>query len=190
MAGFWNLFRGGSQQKQRAESLYRGLMSAALAPEAYAASVVADDLDHRVQMVSLHAAVLVWQLTRRPETQLKRLPQHIHTRVFDGFDASLRETGVGDASIARKVRKMGEHYYGLGTATAACLSGPESERIPALSDLLKRNGVAIPGREAELAGHLAALADAFEAAPSDVFLDGLAPWAAFPATNTPGVAKV
>jgi hypothetical protein len=85
---------------------------------------------------------------------------------------------------------MGEHYYGLGTATAACLSGPESERIPALSDLLKRNGVAIPGREADLAGHLAALADAFEAAPSDAFLDGQAPWAAFPATNTPGVAKV
>jgi cytochrome b pre-mRNA-processing protein 3 len=89
-------------------------MAAALSPEAYVAGVVPDDMDHRVQMVGLHAAVLVWQLTRRPEKALQRLPQLIHTRVFDGFDASLRETGVGDASIARKVRKLGEHYYGLG----------------------------------------------------------------------------
>ena len=190
MAGFWSPFQGAAQQKRRAASLYRGLMSAALAPEAYVAGIVADDLDHRVQMVSLHAAILVWQLTRRPERPLNRLPQHIHTRVFDGFDASLRETGVGDASIARKVRKMGEHYYGLGQATAACLSGPESERISALSDMLKRNGVTMPGQEAELAGHIAALADMFEAAPSEVFLDGQAPWTTFPATNTRGVAKV
>jgi cytochrome b pre-mRNA-processing protein 3 len=112
--------------ERRVDALYRGLMAAALSPEAYVAGVVPDDMDHRVQMVGLHAAILVWQLTQRPESMLQRLPQQIHTRVFDGFDASLRETGVGDASIARKVRKMGEHYYGLGQATAACLSGPEA----------------------------------------------------------------
>ena len=190
MAGFWTPFRSAAQQKTRAESLYRGLMSAALAPEAYAAGIVPDDMDHRVQMVSLHAAVLVWQLTRRPERALKRLPQRIHTRVFDGFDASLRETGVGDASIARKVRKMGEHYYGLGAATAACLSETKDQRIPALADMLKRNGVTVTGGEEPLAGHLAALDDAFDAAPSEAYLAGEAPWSPFPATNTPGVAKV
>lgn len=190
MAGFGNPFRNARAQKKRADSLYRDLMAAALAPEAYAAGIVPDDLDHRVQMVSLHAAVLVWQLTQRPEEPLQRLPQLIHTRVFDGFDASLRETGVGDASIARKVRKLGEHYYGLGTATASCLSGPEDRRTIALAEMLGRNGVTATGYEMELAGHLVVLANTFQAASSDAFLAGALPWPAFLATSTPGVAKV
>ncbi len=190
MAGIWNPFRNANAQKRRADTLYRGLMGAALSPEAYAAGVVPDDMDHRVQMVGLHAAVLVWQLTRRPEKVLQRLPHLIHARVFDGFDASLRETGVGDASIARKVRKLGEHYYGLGTSTADALSRPTIERAGALEEVLKRNGVATAGREAELSQYLVAVAEAFETATSDAFLSGTAPWQTFPATSRPGVAKV
>jgi cytochrome b pre-mRNA-processing protein 3 len=165
-------------------------MVAALAPEPYAAGIVPDDLDHRVQMVALHAAVLVWQLALRPEKALRRLPQRIHTRVFDGFDASFRETGVGDASIARKVRKLGEHYYGLGAATAACLSGAEDQRQAELTDLLRRNAVTAAGYEPDLAGYLVAVADALQAAPSEVFLAGSFSWPGFPVTSRPGVAKV
>jgi cytochrome b pre-mRNA-processing protein 3 len=164
-------------------------MAAALAPEAYAAGVVRDDMNHRVQMVSLHTGLLTWQLAARPEPDLQRLPKLIHAHVFDGFDASFRETGVGDASIARKVRKLGEHHYGLGKALVDVLSGPRGSLVTALSDLLKRNGVTDPGREAELAHHLAALAEALEATPSEVFLAGKVAWLAFPATSRRSVAK-
>ena len=190
MTGIWNPFRSGQAQKRRAQALYRGVMAAALAPEAYAAGVVPDDMDHRVQMVSLHTAVLTWQLTLRPERELQGLPSLIHALVFDGFDASLRETGVGDASIARKVRKMGEHHYGLGKAVVEALSTPAGSRKAALEDLLRRNGAAAAGREAELAAHLAALAEDLETAPSDAFLAGQAPWPVFPAASRRGVAKV
>ena len=189
MTGIWNPFRERQASRRRADALYGSLMSAALAPEAYAAGVVPDDVDHRVQMVTLHAALLAWQLPLRPEKPLKQLPQLIHTRVFDGFDASFRETGVGDASIARKVRKLGEHYYGLGTAMVEVLSGPADGRRAGLTDLLRRNGVTVPGREDELADHLCVLAEAFEASPSDVFLAGEAEWHPFPAGSRPGVAK-
>lgn len=190
MAGIWNPFLKPKAQRQRADALYRGLMTAALSPEAYAADVVPDDMDHRVQMVSLHAAVLVWQLTQRPDKELRHLPQLIHARVFDGFDASLRETGVGDASIARKVRKMGEHYYGLGKSTAEALSRPADERVDVLEGILKRNGVATVGRELDLAQYLVAIASAFEVAASEDFVSGGVPWPTYPATSIPGVAKV
>ena len=190
MAGIWNPFRNAQAQQRRAAALSRGLMEAALSPEAYAAGIVPDDMDHRVQMVSLHAAVLVWQLTRRPEKVLQRLPKLIHAHVFDGFDASFRETGVGDASIARKVRKVGEHYYGLGTAAADCLSRPENQRICDLAALLNRNRVTAPGGEEVLARYLATLSDTFDAQPSEAFLAGDPAWLAFPATHTPGVANI
>ena len=190
MIGIWNPFRRGQAQQRLCDTLYRGLMAAALAPEPYAAGVVPDDMDRRVQMVSLHAALLTWQLSQRPEPGLRRLVRPIHTRVFDGFDASLRETGVGDASIARKVRKLGEHYYGLGAAAAEVLSGPLASRESGLAGLLRRNGVTAPGREDDLACHIADLASLFEAASSEAFLAGQAPWEAYPATSRRGVAKV
>lgn len=190
MTGLWNPFRARQAQKRRADALYRGLMAAALAPDAYAAGVVPDDMDHRVQMVALHAALLVWQLSQRPERDLRQLVPLIHTRVFDGFDASLRETGVGDASIARKVRRLGEHYYGLGTAMADILSESTADRAAGLADLLHRNGVTVPGREDDFSKHLSALAKVFETSPSDVFLAGKAAWQPFPTVSRPGVAKV
>ena len=189
MAGIWNPLRGMREQKQRAEALYKGLMAAALAPEAYAALVVPDDMDHRVQMVALHAALLTWQMPLRKDKALRQLPQLIHAFVFDGFDAALRETGVGDASIARRVRKMGEHYYGLGTSAAKALSSGKAERENSLRELLKRNGVTAPGCEDDLARHFAALAEMFEVAPSEGFLAGEAPWEPYPATSRRGVAK-
>ncbi|MCA8899799.1 MAG: ubiquinol-cytochrome C chaperone family protein [Hyphomonas sp.] len=177
------------KQARRADALYRGLMAAALAPDLFTGGLVADDMDHRVQMVAVHAALLAWQLPLRPEPDLRRLPEGIHARVFDGFDAALRETGVGDASIARKVRKLGEHYYGLGAAVADTLSGAPEGWEPDLTEVFVRNGVTAAGRESELAAHVAALAEAFEASPSDIYLAGDAPWQAFPATRRRGVAK-
>ena len=189
MAGIWNPLRGMREQKQRAEALYKGLMAAALSPEAYVTRIVPDDMDHRVQMVALHAALLTWQMPLRKDKALRQLPQLIHAFVFDGFDAALRETGVGDASIARRVRKMGEHYYGLGTSAAKALSAGYAERESSLRELLRRNGVTSTGREDDLARHFAVLAEAFEAAPSEAFLAGEAPWQPYPATSRRGVAK-
>ena len=189
MTGILSLFRSGRVRKRRVDALYAGLMAAALAPEPYAAGIVVDDMDRRVQMVSLHAALLVWRLMQLQDRAVQGLPERLHTRVFDGFDASLRETGVGDASIARKVRKLGEHYYGLGKATAEILSGAPERRVDELADLLRRNGVTVPGRETEFAQHLSALAEAFAAVPADVFLAGQAPWHPYPATSRRGVAK-
>ena len=65
-----------------------------------------------------------------------------------------------------------------------------AERAGALEEVLKRNGVATAGREAELSQYLVAVAKAFETATSDAFLSGTAPWQTFPATSRPGVAKV
>ncbi|MEL6663207.1 MAG: ubiquinol-cytochrome C chaperone family protein, partial [Pseudomonadota bacterium] len=47
-----------------------------------------------------------------------------------------REEGVGDASIARKVRKLGERYFGLARAMDGALEGEE-----ALEAVLSRNGL-------------------------------------------------
>ncbi|MCA8903747.1 MAG: ubiquinol-cytochrome C chaperone family protein [Hyphomonas sp.] len=187
MAGLSGIL-GSKARRRAADSLYRGLMAAALAPEAYAAGIVADDIDHRMQMVAVHAAVLVWQLPKRVDAELRQMPELVHTRVLDGFDAALREMGVGDASIARKARAMAEHYYGLGVAIVDCLDdGPG--RNDKLEKVLERNGVAMPGHCAELAAHVAALAERFEEHSSADFLKGSAPWVAYPAASRRSVAK-
>ncbi|MEZ5947353.1 MAG: ubiquinol-cytochrome C chaperone family protein [Hyphomonas sp.] len=108
---------------------------------------------------------------------------------MDGFDAAMREMGVGDASIARKVRGLAEHYYGLGGAVVTALEGDAAALEGALEEILCRNGVAGPEGSAALAAHFAALAGRFREQGSDAFLEGNAPWEPYPATSRPSVAK-
>ena len=57
--------------------------------------------------------------------------------LFDRFDYAYREEGVGDASIARKVRKLGERYFGLARALDAALDSDDEE----VANVLTRNGL-------------------------------------------------
>ena len=57
--------------------------------------------------------------------------------LFSDFDHALRENGVGDASIARRIRKMGEEFYGLAKAIDEALdAGAPQKEIAAV---LQRN---------------------------------------------------
>ena len=61
----------------------------------------------------------------------------LYEELFAGFDHALRETGVGDASIARKVRKLGESFVGFARALDDALRKDEAE--DAVAGVIERN---------------------------------------------------
>ena len=94
--------------------------------------------------------------------------------VLDGFDAAYREKGVGDASIARKVRKLAQGHAGLGKALFAALTGAEgSEPVDAI---LRRNGVARPDQAGALAESVRALSARLAQQPDSEILQGRFNW--------------
>ncbi len=108
---------------------YEAIVAAARHPAFYANWKVADTLDGRFDMIALHTYLILDRLKGAEP----RFRQSLVDEFFRDMDRSLRELGVGDLSVGKKVRKMAEVFYGRVTAYDAALAGGEGELVDALA---------------------------------------------------------
>ncbi len=134
MSWFARLFRS-EPQKIAAERLYAALVTQAREPGFYREGRVPDSLDGRFELVALHAFLLLRRL--RAEGQAgAALAQALFDRMFVDMDESLREIGVGDLSVGKRVKAMAKAFYGRAAAYEAGLA----DSAPAtLEEALARN---------------------------------------------------
>ena len=105
-------------------------------PEPYLKGWVSDTIYGRFNMVTL-VATLARRRLRACGADGRALSEDFAEMLFSDFDHALRENGVGDASIARRIRKMGEEFYGLAKAIDEALeAGAPQKEIAAV---LQRN---------------------------------------------------
>jgi len=116
-------------------ALYAAAVAQAREPALYADMGAPDTVEGRFEVVALH----VWLVMRRlKETQAsRRVSQEVFDAMFQNMDDSWRELGVGDLSVARKIRTMAENFYGRIGAYEAALREDASE--DALKKALGRN---------------------------------------------------
>jgi cytochrome b pre-mRNA-processing protein 3 len=110
---------------------YEAIVAAARHPVFYAEWGVADTLDGRFDMIALHAFLVLDRL-KGSEQEFR---QALVDELFRDMDRSLREMGVGDLSVGKKVRKMAEVFYGRVAAYDTAIAGPED----ALEAAIARN---------------------------------------------------
>jgi cytochrome b pre-mRNA-processing protein 3 len=103
---FAKLFK---RKPDRAQILYEAIVAAARQPKFYEELQVSDTLDGRFDMIVLHLFLLLDRLKAEPATTLR---QQLTDVFFKDMDRSLREMGVGDLSVGKKVRKMAESFFG------------------------------------------------------------------------------
>lgn len=108
---------------------YEAIVAAARRPAFYAQWNVPDTLDGRFDMLALHTYLVLDRL-KGTEPQFR---QNLVDEFFADMDRSLRELGVGDVSVGKKVRKMAEVFYGRVTAYDAALAGEEGALAAALA---------------------------------------------------------
>lgn len=113
--------------KIRAQHLYIALVGQARNPAFYTALGVPDTLDGRFEMIALHMHLLLQRLqhgfARSPE--LREVSRLLIETYFADMDRSLREMGVGDTGIGRKVQKMSGAFYGRLEAYGMATEQPE-----------------------------------------------------------------
>jgi cytochrome b pre-mRNA-processing protein 3 len=114
--------------------LYEAIVAAARQPKFYLEHGVADTVDGRFDMITLHM-FLVMERLRSEDTPAEGFRQQLTDDFFLDMDRSLREMGVGDLSVGKKVRKMAEVFYGRMTAYAVACAAGEGE----LQNALARN---------------------------------------------------
>lgn len=134
MAGWLGLRRRGRDERVGFE-LYGAAVAAARDPYLYTELRVPDTLDGRFDMVGLHAFLLIDRLTAEPPRG-PDLAQAVFDAMFSDMDVNLREMGVGDLSVGKKVRAMWEAFHGRAAAyTPALRAGDRA----ALGAALVRN---------------------------------------------------
>lgn len=112
-------------------TLYGQAVAAARDPVFYTGFAVADTLDGRFDMICLHAALLTRRLAGQPA-----LAQAVFDAMFHDMDGCLREAGVGDLGVPRRVKAMWEAFNGRARAYGQALDHGDAA---ALSDSLLRN---------------------------------------------------
>lgn len=135
---------------EAAQALYAAAVEQARTPVLYADFAVPDTVEGRFEQVALH----VWLVMRRlkGDPAARKVSQALMDVMFQNMDDSLRELGVGDLVVAKKIRKLAENFYGrIGVYE----QGLKDAAAPdALANALARNVYAD-----EEAPHAPALAD-------------------------------
>ncbi len=123
---------GNSAANEAADRILAAAMHAARAPDLYGDDRAPDTMDGRFELAAAFAALALLRLKAAPDAD--RVAQAFTDKLFRLFDAGLRESGVGDLSVARRMKALAGAFYGRLAAYEAAL-----EDATRLSDALGRN---------------------------------------------------
>lgn len=113
--------------------LYAAAVAQARQPVFYARLGVPDTVDGRFELVSLHVFLILQRLKAAAEAA--PFAQAVFDTMFADMDRNLREMGVGDLSVGKKVKAMAQGLYGRIAAYEAGLADGEA----GLHAALRRN---------------------------------------------------
>ncbi|MFI4936774.1 MAG: ubiquinol-cytochrome C chaperone family protein [Caulobacterales bacterium] len=161
--------------KRAAERLYAATVARARSPALYADLGAPDTPDGRFEVYTLFV-LLVLERLRSERAKAAALSQAFFDAYLSGLDNGLRELAVGDLSVGKTMRKLGEAFYGRAKALNAALASlPDRTALEALIDrtVFAGEGAA---RAARLADRLLEARDILAAAPLDRLLEGELSW--------------
>ena len=161
------LFRRADRRRRTIRTLHQRIGEAARRPGLYTALGVPDTVEGRFEALSLHVILVLRRLGPLPPPAAD-VAQDLVDSVFMQLDASLRELGIGDMGVPKRIKKLGASFYARAGAYGAALDAGDRT---ALASALARN--VLDGADAEAAGPLASYVEAAAAALAAQDLDGL-----------------
>jgi cytochrome b pre-mRNA-processing protein 3 len=119
-------FRRNSQART-IHALYGAIVAQARSVAFYAEYRVPDTVEGRFDLVVLHLVLLLNRLDRRPNAT-RGLGQELFDAFCRDLDANLREIGVGDLAVPKRMQAFAEAFYGRQAAYLAAL-GAADQRV-------------------------------------------------------------
>lgn len=150
---------------------YERIVAQARLPVFYERYGIPDTSEGRFEMIVLHAFCVFHRL-RGEDKAGRKFAQAVFDLFFLDMDQSLRELGIGDEGVRRRVRKMVESFYGRTTSYAKALENSDNT---ALFDAFARNIYADSGEHVAINGLVHYMHDAVEglaALPTTEILKG------------------
>lgn len=137
--------------------LYRRLVQLARTPAFYSQAGVPDSVEGRLEVLMLHVGLAVRALGARGAAG-RGLAGRLGDCFFDDMEVVLREHGISDTGLAKRLKALAESFYGRLASYDAALAAADRA---GLTSAIARNllgGAA--GQAAALADHAVRLAEA------------------------------
>lgn len=132
-----------------------------------------DTFEGRFEIQTLNAGLVLRRLSLLGEPG-PEVAQALSDATFSAFDDALREIGVSDVGVPKKIKKLAGAFMGRGVAYAQAMEQGDA----ALAAALARNVLGGAGDGAALAAYARAAAAKFAETPLETFLRGEAPFPA------------
>lgn len=130
----FRLFRR-SPNKALIDRLNGEIMAAARQPAFFLEYGVADTVEGRFEVLCVVATTALRRIEKLP-APAPDIAQDLTDALFSGFDIALREIGVGDLTVPKKMKKMAQGWLGRGASYRAALDAADES---ALARALARN---------------------------------------------------
>jgi cytochrome b pre-mRNA-processing protein 3 len=127
----FNRFKSPTVPRGTIEAIYGMIVAQAREPTFYEHLGVRDTVNGRFDMLILH----LWLVFRR--LQSVEEGSHLSQTLFDRFcadmDDNLREMGIGDLTVPKRMQAFGEAFYGRSAAYDLAFEAGDEELAQALS---------------------------------------------------------
>jgi cytochrome b pre-mRNA-processing protein 3 len=127
------VFRRRKPEDDFAAAVYKRVAEQARSSELFEGCGIPDTLDGRFDSLALHAALMIDRLRREPDGGA--LSQAFFDAMFRHLDLTLREIGIQDLGVGRRIKTMAEGLHGRALAYREALNGGAAP----LSEVLRRN---------------------------------------------------
>jgi len=111
------------------------IVAQARMPSFYRDYAVADTVNGRFDLIVLHLALLYHRLAVEP-VEHRKLGQAVFDRFCQDMDHNLREMGVGDLAVPKKMQRIGAAFYGCLRAYEVAFAAGNDH---ALAEAITRN---------------------------------------------------
>lgn len=132
---------------------------------------IEDTFEGRFEAVTLHATLVLRRLNAMAPPA-PEIAQDLADALFRHFEMALREMGVGDISVPKRMKVLAEAFLGRGVAYDLALQGAG----PDLAAALARNVYGGRGNAGRLARYVTAANAALAGASLDAFTTGPIPF--------------
>ncbi|WP_068083075.1 ubiquinol-cytochrome C chaperone family protein [Polycladidibacter stylochi] len=116
------------KQRDGVYSLYKTIVQQARQPMFYTEGGVSDSISGRFELIVLHSFLVLKRLDGEGAAA-KEVSQGVFDLFFEDMDQSMREQGIGDEGVRRRIRKMSESFYGRSVAYAEAMKSEVNDEL-------------------------------------------------------------
>lgn len=123
------------------DGLHHAVVEQSRSPSLYGPGRLPDTVEGRFEALTLHVLLIMRRLRHLPPPAAE-VAQELVDAVFAHLEITLRETGIGDMGIPKRMKKLARAFYDRTVKYEAALEAGDEEALGA--ELALRLGIAAP----------------------------------------------